>query len=81
MSGEPEGPPAKGRTPMSYVGLGMELALPLVLFLFGGRWLDRRLDTEPWLMLVGALLGIAVGFWSLFRGLLPPKDGRGGKRE
>jgi len=33
------------------------------------------------LMLAGSLLGIAVGFWSLFRGLLPQKDGRDRKRD
>jgi F0F1-type ATP synthase assembly protein I len=32
-----------------------------------GRWADARLGTEPWLALVGALLGIAVGFYSMFK--------------
>jgi hypothetical protein len=38
------------------VGLGM----------LGGRWADARLGTEPWLFLLGAVLGIAVGFYSFF---------------
>jgi F0F1-type ATP synthase assembly protein I len=63
---------------MSYLGLGMELALPLVLFLYLGHRLDLWLDTEPWLMVAGALLGIVVGFWSVYRSLLKTTERRNG---
>jgi F0F1-type ATP synthase assembly protein I len=43
--------------------------------MYAGRWLDGRLGTGPWFFLVGALLGVAVGFWSFFRRVLPPRDG------
>ena len=32
---------------------------PLTGF-FAGRWLDRRLGTEPWLMVAGVFLGLAA---------------------
>lgn len=60
------------------IGVGLELVVSVVLFLLAGRWLDGRLGSEPWLMLLGALLGMAVGFYGLFRRLLPAggQDGR-----
>lgn len=36
----------------------------------GGSWLDARLGTAPWLLLVGALLGIVVGFYHFFSTVL-----------
>lgn len=40
-----------------YVAVGFQVALSLVLYLLVGYWLDGFLDTEPWLMLAGAVLG------------------------
>lgn len=39
------------------------------LLLFGGAgWLlDRSMDTAPWLLLTGILVGILVGFVGLYR--------------
>lgn len=38
--------------------MGYTIAIPLVLFAIGGRFLDRWLGTAPWLMLVG--IGVAI---------------------
>jgi ATP synthase protein I len=46
--------------------VGIELALSIVLGMLGGRWLDSKLSTEPWLGLLGLLLGAIAGFRSLF---------------
>ena len=32
-----------------------------------GAWLDRRMGTSPWLVVVGVLLGTTAGFVGLFR--------------
>lgn len=48
-------------------GVGLTLVIATVLGLVGGRYLDRWLGTDPWLTLVGLLLGIAAGFVNLFR--------------
>ena len=79
MSGPGESEPGpSGPSPWSYVGLGMEIAVPLIVGVFLGRWLDRWLETEPWLLLAGALLGMAAGFLAFFRTVLPPRKGPGG---
>jgi len=41
--------------------LGMEIAAAVTLGFFGGRMLDGRFGTEPWLMIAGILIGMAAG--------------------
>jgi ATP synthase protein I len=45
------------------------LVLPssIAIGLFFGYWLDKRLGTAPWLLLVFMLLGVVSGLLSLFR--------------
>ena len=62
-------------SPFDYVSLGFEIVAPLVLFMFAGYALDGWIDTRPWFLLAGALLGIAVGMYNLFRRVLPPREG------
>jgi ATP synthase protein I len=47
--------------------LGIELALSVVIGLLAGRWLDGKLSTEPYLTLVGLILGVIAGFRSLYQ--------------
>lgn len=46
----------------------------ILLGLYGGWWLDRRLETFPLFMLLGIFLGIGIGFYSLWRELNAIKD-------
>lgn len=50
-----------------YLTLGLQLAMTVVAFFFFGRWLDQRLGTDPWLMLVGLVVGISGGLFSFLR--------------
>lgn len=52
---------------MRYMSLGLELVVPVALLAYGGYWLDGRLGTLPWFLLLGLLLGMAAGFYNLFR--------------
>ena len=45
-----------------YVSLGMQLAGGMVVFVALGYWADRWLSTDPWLLLVGATLGMVTVF-------------------
>ncbi|OGL68588.1 hypothetical protein A3B21_00810 [Candidatus Uhrbacteria bacterium RIFCSPLOWO2_01_FULL_47_24] len=40
--------------------LGYTIAVPIVVFALGGRWLDRRFDTSPWLLLTGIFISIPI---------------------
>jgi ATP synthase protein I len=69
---EPAIDPAARASKRMYQGLssssvGLELGLAVVLGLLFGMWLDRRLGTEPWMMLVFLGLGLVAGFRNLLR--------------
>jgi ATP synthase protein I len=49
--------------------LGLALPSSIAVGLFMGYWLDKWLGTQPWMLILFLLLGIASGFISLFRGL------------
>ncbi len=58
------------------LNFGWNLLISIIVLGFFGRWLDGKLGTEPWLLIVGILLGIAVGFKGLFVQLLKPESDR-----
>jgi hypothetical protein len=69
---------APSPSPGSYIGLGIELAVPILVFGYVGHKVDGWLGNGPWFFLLGAVLGIALSFYGLFRRVLPRKrPGRG----
>ncbi len=60
----PTGPRIEGA---QFIGLGFEMVVPIVLLMYVGYRLDAWFGSKPWLFLLGALLGIAVGFYSMFK--------------
>jgi F0F1-type ATP synthase assembly protein I len=50
-----------------YMGASWVLTAGLVLGGLGGRWLDQKLGTEPWLTITGLLLGFVVGMTEVAR--------------
>ncbi|WP_018923174.1 AtpZ/AtpI family protein [Salsuginibacillus kocurii] len=40
---------------------------PLLVGIFGGRWVDEQLGTAPFFFLIGVLGGIGTGIYGLFR--------------
>lgn len=69
-AGRAPGDEPAGTSPAVYAGLGLQFALAILLFTFAGQWLDRRLGTEPWLLLVGVFAGAGGGFYSIYRRLM-----------
>jgi F0F1-type ATP synthase assembly protein I len=66
---EPKG--SDGRREMmrasgQFMGLGLTWALAVLLFLGIGAWVDSKLGTSPILMILGAFVGGAAGFYSLY---------------
>ena len=52
---------------LRFSAVGLELAINIVVGTGFGWWLDGKLDTKPYLALVGLLLGVAAGVKTLVR--------------
>lgn len=60
-----------------FLSAAWTLTAALLAGALGGRWLDGRLDTGPWLTLLGIGLGLGVGFYELARVALRPPGASG----
>lgn len=47
--------------------LGYTIAIPVVVFALLGRFLDKKLDTSPLLLLIGIFASIAVSSVAIYR--------------
>jgi hypothetical protein len=59
----------KGPSPMRYAGLGLQLAVSLLLFVWLGQWADRKLGTGGVLTILAALAGFGGTMYSVIRKL------------
>ena len=65
---------------MQWVSQITSASLTLALLAFGGYWLDAKLQSNPWFLIAGALLGLFGFIYQLIamtRLLMP--SGRNGK--
>jgi F0F1-type ATP synthase assembly protein I len=67
MSAEPRRPDFRRLAELSSIALILPSSIAVGLFL--GYYLDRWLGTDPWLLLIFTVLGIASGLLSLFRAI------------
>jgi ATP synthase protein I len=51
----------------TYGTVGLEFGLSVLVGLFAGQWLDRKLHADPWLTFVGMGFGTAAGIRTLWR--------------
>ena len=66
----PEDPRSSLGTVGRFAGLGFQLVASILLFLYGGQWLDRRLGTDPLFLLLGVFIGAAAAIYSMYRSLM-----------
>jgi ATP synthase protein I len=52
---------------LSASSVGLELGIAVMVGLFAGMWLDSKLGTTPWLMIVLLVLGLVAGFRNVLR--------------
>lgn len=58
------------------LGLGLTLAVTVLAGLGAGYWLDGRLGTRPWLLLLGACLGFAAAMYHFIRSVAGSSRGQ-----
>ena len=74
--GTPDGPPGRkgedegGTSAGQFAGHGMTFVVAVLGGLFLGQWLDRRLGTDPWLLILGVFTGAGASFWSMYSKLM-----------
>lgn len=52
------------------VSMGLEVLVGVGLGLLVGHWIDKKLDSSPWGLLIGAMLGLASGMYLLIKDAL-----------
>jgi ATP synthase protein I len=62
-----DGRPSGGSSGAEFAGVGIQLGMTFALFALAGWWLDRKLGTSPWLLIVLVFVGAAAGFYSVYR--------------
>ena len=64
-------PGGDGDSDMKHLsGAALQFALSLLAFGFIGQWLDKRLGTAPWLLIIGVFVGGGLSFYSMYRKLV-----------
>lgn len=79
---------AGGKRPegLEYLGVGFEFAAAVGGLALLGYWVDRHFATEPWGVVVGALVGLIGGTYNLIKetmgtGGAPARRGGSKRRE
>ena len=87
-SQSPQEPPrpgpsgARGGLPGSeFAGIGVQFAASILLFLWLGQWLDKRIGTTPWGTIVGVFTGAGGAFYAMYRKLMAAQRAEDVKRK
>lgn len=62
-----------------YLNLGTVFVACMLIGIGLGYWLDEKLGSRPWFLLVGAFLGMASGFYHFIKTVLQLQKGDEGK--
>jgi len=47
--------------------IGISMALPIFMGVYGGNWLDQRFGTKGIFLLIGILFGVGTSFMNLYK--------------
>ncbi len=67
---DPHGDSEGGTSAGQVAGHGMTFVVAILAGLYLGQWLDRKLGTAPWLMIVGVFAGAGASFYSMYSKLM-----------
>jgi F0F1-type ATP synthase assembly protein I len=72
---QPSGSPPTGSSSASgLAGMGVQFVVAILLCLVVGKWLDARLGTAPWLLILGVFAGAAASTIAMYRKAFPPES-------
>ena len=57
----------KGLSGADFAGVGLQFALAIIVFLFAGQWLDKRVGTNGLFTIAGVFIGGGAAFYSMYR--------------
>ena len=71
-SGKPGGPAGGtgGVSGSQFAGVGIQFAASILLFLWLGQWVDRKLGSTPWGLVAGVFTGAGGAFFLMYRRLM-----------
>lgn len=55
---------------VSYLGLGMQLAVTVTAMTFLGIWLDKKYNTEPVFTIICSFFGVIAGIYNFIKSAL-----------
>ena len=65
--GSRKSPPAGGLSGADFAGVGIQFAAAIVLFLFAGQWVDKKLATHGLFTIAGVFIGGGAAFYNMYR--------------
>jgi F0F1-type ATP synthase assembly protein I len=68
--------PRREQGPGKYAGLGIQLVVSILLFVWIGQWADRKLGTGGLMTILGVFIGFGGTMYALMRSL--KRDDEGG---
>jgi F0F1-type ATP synthase assembly protein I len=59
--------PAGGLSGADFAGVGIQFAAAILIFLFGGQWVDKNLGTHGLFTIAGVFIGGGAAFYNMYR--------------
>lgn len=63
----PEKPGGTWSALSAATNIGFTMVSTVAVGLFGGRWLDNYFSFSPWCTVIGIVLGMLAGLWSVYK--------------
>jgi len=57
------------RVVVANITIGLQLAMTVLIFVYGGHRLDEHYDKSPLFISIGAVIGMSLGFYHLIKDL------------
>ena len=62
----PQSSSRKSLSGADFAGVGIQFAVAIVVFLFAGQWLDKRLGTNGLFTIAGVFVGGGAAFYNMY---------------